>query len=516
MPLRISGLQSGFDTDGAVKEMMQAYRMPYNSMLRKKQVFEWQRDAYRDMNTKLTDYRNNKLFKYKLETTFNANKSSVTGNTSALTATPSSSATPQTLAINVTTLAKSAAKYSDADIRSDATFSASQALATQSAKLNNAPTGDGIYTVSVNGTAVTLDANTESLNTMLNKITSQTNVSAFFDSSTGKVSFNAKNSGLTNGTSGTDQHIEFVDDVDDAFLVDVLGINIGTNNVGNSVAGTDAAMTINGMATTRTSNTFEINGTTINLLQTSGGTPTTISVGQDIDGQVETIKKFISEYNEILGAVQSKIKEPKYRDFQPLLIEEKESMKDSEIEKYEKKAQSGLLKNDTILKSLETKLRGHTQNAVDTGSATYKTLSSIGIASSNYQDNGKLTLKSESKLRAALAAAPDKVMAIFNNAGNGDSNTSDVGIVHKMYDDVKASMDLIVKKAGSFGAFESASSIGSQLSKLNKEIFRKNNYLGDMENKLYLQFSRMERAMSEFNSQSAYLGNTINAMQGTK
>jgi flagellar hook-associated protein 2 len=85
-----------------------------------------------------------------------------------------------------------------------------------------------------------------------------------------------------------------------------------------------------------------------------------------------------------------------------------------------------------------------------------------------------------------------------------------------MYDDVKASMDLIVKKAGSFGTLESASSLGSQLSKLNKEIMRKNNYLSDVENKLYLQFSRMERAMSEFNSQSAYLGNTINAMQGTK
>jgi flagellar hook-associated protein 2 len=514
--MRISGLQTGFDTDTAVKEMMQASRMPYNSLLRKKQVFEWQRDAYREMNTKLTDYRNNKLFKYKLESTFNANKAAVTGNTSALTATPSSSASAQTLQINVTALAKAASKYSDADIRSDSTFSASQALATQSAKLNNAPTGDGVYTVTINGTAVTLDANTESLNGMLNKITSQTNVSAFFDSTTGKVSFTAKNSGLTNGTSGTDAHIEFMDDPDDAFLTDVLGINIGTNNAGNSVAATDATMTINGMATTRSSNSFEINGTTINLLQTSGGTPSTVTVGQDIDAQVAAIKKFVEEYNEVLGAVQSKIKEPRYRDFQPLIEEEKETMKDSDIEKYEKKAQSGLLRNDAVLKSLETKMRNITQKAVDNGSATYKTLSSIGIGSTNYTDNGKLSIKSESKLRAALAAEPDKVMAIFNNAGNGDANTADVGIVHQLYDQVKSSMDLIVKKAGTFGTFEKASSIGSQLSKINKEILNKNNYLTNLENKLYLQFSRMERAMSEFNSQSAYLGNTISAMQGAK
>jgi flagellar hook-associated protein 2 len=516
MPMRISGLQTGFDTDTAIKEMMQASRMPYNSLLRKKQVFEWQRDAYRDMNTKLTDYRNNKLFKYRLESTFNANKATVTGNTSALTATPSSNATAQNLQINVTALAKAASKYSDGDIRSDATFSASQALATQSAKLNNAPTGDGIYTVTINGTAVTLDANTESLNSMLNKITSQTNVSAFFDSTTGKVSFTAKNSGLTNGSTGIDPHIEFVDDVDDAFLADVLGINIGTNNAGNSVAATDATMTLNGLATTRKSNTFEINGTTISLLQTSGGTSTTVKVGQDIDAQVATVKKFIDEYNEILGAVQSKVKEPKYRDFQPLIEEEKEAMKDSDVEKYEKKAQSGLLRNDAILKSLEMKMRNITQKAVDNGSSTYKTLSSIGIGSTNYSDNGKLAIKSEAKLRAALEAEPDKVLAIFNNVGNGDANTDDVGIVHQLYDQVKSSMDMIVKKAGTFGAFEKASSIGSQLSKLNKQILDKNNYLSNLENKLYMQFSRMERAMAEFNSQSAYLGNTINAMQGAK
>ena len=516
MTMRISGLQTGFDTDTAIKEMMQAQRMPYNNMLRKKQVFEWQRDAYREMNTKLTDFRNNKLFKYKLETTFNSNKATVTGNTAALTATPSSSATPQTLAINVTTLAKSAAKYSDAAIYSDPTFSASAVLTSESAKLNNAPTGDGIYTVTINGTAVTLDANTQSLNSMLNKITRETNVSAFYDSSTGKVSFSAKNSGLTNGTSGTDAHIEFVDDPDDAFLVDVLGINIGTNNAGNSVAGTDAAMTINGMATTRTSNSFEINGTTINLLQTSGGNASTVTVGQDIDAQVETIKKFISDYNDALGSIQGKLKEPKYRDFQPLIDEEKEAMKDSDIEKYEKKAQSGLLKNDGILRMLESKLRGLAQKSVDNGSTTYKTLSSIGIGSSDYKDEGKLTLKSESKLRAALAAEPDKVMAIFNNVGNGDSNTSDVGIVNRMFDEVKTGIDLIVKKAGTFGAFENVSSLGSQLSRLNKEIFRKNDYLNNLENKLYLQFSRMERAMAEFNSQSTYLSNTVMAMQNAK
>jgi flagellar hook-associated protein 2 len=207
------------------------------------------------------------------------------------------------------------------------------------------------------------------------------------------------------------------------------------------------------------------------------------------------------------------LKEPKYRTYQPLLDEEKEALKDTEITKYEEKAKSGMLRGDSILSLLETRMRTSVSTPVETGSTKYKTLSSIGIdTGASYTDNGKLRIKSESKLRAALAEEPDAVMAIFNQAGNGDSNTNDVGIVNRMYDQFQTSMDLIKKKAGVFGSLENSSSIGSQLITLGKEILRKNDYLNGLENKLYLQFSRMERAMSDFNAQSSYLSNNISAM----
>lgn len=51
--MRIGGLASGMDIDTLVEKLMQAERAPLDKLEQKKQTYEWQRDAYRDVNTKL-------------------------------------------------------------------------------------------------------------------------------------------------------------------------------------------------------------------------------------------------------------------------------------------------------------------------------------------------------------------------------------------------------------------------------------------------------------------------------
>ncbi len=55
--IRISGLASGIDTETMIKQLMQAERAPVDRLSQKKQTLTWQRDAYREMNRVLLDFR---------------------------------------------------------------------------------------------------------------------------------------------------------------------------------------------------------------------------------------------------------------------------------------------------------------------------------------------------------------------------------------------------------------------------------------------------------------------------
>lgn len=48
--MRIGGLASGMDIDSIVEKLMVAERMPMDKLEQQKQIYEWQRDAYRDVN----------------------------------------------------------------------------------------------------------------------------------------------------------------------------------------------------------------------------------------------------------------------------------------------------------------------------------------------------------------------------------------------------------------------------------------------------------------------------------
>ena len=56
MVMRVGGLASGMDIDALVEKLMSAERVPLNKLQQKKQTYEWQRDAYRGVNTKLKTF----------------------------------------------------------------------------------------------------------------------------------------------------------------------------------------------------------------------------------------------------------------------------------------------------------------------------------------------------------------------------------------------------------------------------------------------------------------------------
>src|SRR5690554_578459 len=114
--MRISGLSSGIDTEGLIKDLMNAERIPMDRVFRQKVKAEWKRDAYRDINTKLLQLRN-KVWDLRLQGSFSTR--TVTSSNSALvSATATGAAIDGTYDITVKSLATSGSLVSNEGISS--------------------------------------------------------------------------------------------------------------------------------------------------------------------------------------------------------------------------------------------------------------------------------------------------------------------------------------------------------------------------------------------------------------
>ena len=101
--------------------------------------------------------------------------------------------------------------------------------------------------------------------------------------------------------------------------------------------------------------------------------------------------------------------EKRYNDFPPLTEEQKSEMSEKDIELWEEKAMSGLLRNDSILQGIVYDMRKALNDrvaGVDIG------LSDIGITTGKWYEHGKLYLD-EDKFRKTIAEEPDKVEELF-------------------------------------------------------------------------------------------------------
>jgi flagellar hook-associated protein 2 len=503
MVMRIGGLASGFDTDSIIQKLMQAQRIPMDKLSQKKQTFEWQRNAYRELNTKLTEFRNNAVFNMKLESNVSPKKASIVGNSTTVQASASANASSGSIVLDVQSLAKAASNYSSSSIGTT-DFKAGNLLSKsfEDGQLNY-PDTEMLenYSFKINGAEITVDPTKDTLNSVITKINRDTNVTAFYDSVTGQMSFMSKETGSINGVTKDAAAITF-EDVDGDFLSNVLKV---TNGSGNEQLGEDAVVTINGMQTTRSSNSFSINGVQITLLEAKPGSLVTINISNDVDATVNKIKEFITSYNEMLSYLNNLSSEPKYRSFVPLTTEQKAEMSEKEIENWEKQAKSGLLRGDPIIAEAINALRSSTAAVMNTGNPDYKMLTSIGITSGNYAENGKLYLSDENKLREALADDPDAVMKMFTMAGEDKTTRSDEGVAARMHTDLMASLDLIAARAGKFLTLSDESPLSKLILGVDKDITAMNRRLTDIENKYYRQFGAMETAINKLNSQSTSL-----------
>ena len=91
MPIRMSGMISGMDTDALVKELMSAQSMKKTKIEQKKTKLEWKQEKWAELNTKIYKLYTDQLSKLRLAGNYAAKKAS-SSNENIITATASTSA----------------------------------------------------------------------------------------------------------------------------------------------------------------------------------------------------------------------------------------------------------------------------------------------------------------------------------------------------------------------------------------------------------------------------------------
>ncbi|MFC7393848.1 flagellar hook-associated protein 2 [Scopulibacillus cellulosilyticus] len=496
-PLRISGLASGMDIDSMVDKLMQAERKPLDKMNQDKQKLEWQRDDYRDMN-KLLDDLSKMTLDMKLQSTYLTKKTS-SSDDSKVTATAGGNIGNATYTLSGVDLATSAHNQSTGRIAGN-DFDPDKSLSEMQDRFQpplsmEDPIDFKITTYDQDGKPVEKEFNfdqSKSLNDILKDInSSDLGVNAFYDQSTGKVSFTRTDTGNMNEDG---PEMEFTGNL----LINTLKLDT-TKETG----GKDASFTLNGLQTTRHSNSFTVNGVTFNLKNNSPDNETvTINVESDTDAVYKKITDYINKYNDVIGQINAKISETQNRDYPPLTDDQKKDMKDDDIKLWEDKAKSGMLHNDSILSNVLTQMRKAFYSPVKGVDSKADQLAKIGMTtSSDYRDNGKLIIDPD-KLKQAVTDDPQGVMDLFTKSGD---NFDSEGIAKRIDDSIKDAMNQIKQKAGNSTMVDSQFSLGRSLDDLNDRIKTFQDHLNGVENQYYKQFTAMEQAIEQANQQATYL-----------
>ncbi|SDD40447.1 flagellar hook-associated protein 2 [Paenibacillus sp. CF095] len=510
--MRINGF-SGMDIDSMVKELMTAKRAPLDKLNQKKTLMEWQRDSYRELNSKMYEFRNTKLQQtYRQSAALNTQKAIVTGNTDAVRVDATSAANGIPMKISVEALATATKGETDGV---GLGYKASQSLAelvkgvkfgTSNSSITEADNKEE-YKIKINNGQELTFKGSDSISSVVAKINSASDlkVTATFDELTGKLSIASK----TLGSKG-EVSIGTLDPAANS-LLDVFKTD--KTQAFTPVTGTDAIVKINGVELKDPrpeSNIITYNGVQMNLLAVTvtrdasnniiSDNPFTISTQSDPQKALDSMKAFVDDYNKMLTLLNTKVGEEKYRSFQPLTDEQRKSMTESDIKLWEEKAKSGLLKNDDILADLVSKMR----NIMGENMGQ---LSNIGITGGKYFEGGKLILD-EAKFKEAVLNNPQQVADLFQGTGTGVKDS----IFGKLYDDFDKTMDKIATRAGTTkfsgdlnSIYKEESIMGRELKGYNKEISALEKRLTALENRYYKQFTAMETAMSKYQSQASSL-----------
>ncbi|MBE5876009.1 MAG: hypothetical protein E7290_03870 [Lachnospiraceae bacterium] len=537
--LRVTGMYSGIDTESVISQLVDAKSTKVTKLKNEQKKLEWKQTVWQDLNSKIYSLYSGTLSKLRLSSAYHK-KSTTCSDTTKATVVASSSAVEGTQTLKIEQLAKAGymtgaeleqkvTKEQDEDgkmVTKKVDWTTSDKLSEISSSLVGEKieitvgTGDDKKTTSIE---ITSDM---TINNLVSKMKSA-GVNANFDTVNQRFFISAT------GT-GTDKEFQLSGSGSNTLAT--LGIDANATYANGSecirIAAQDAKIVLNEATFTSDSNTFSINGLTINA---TGVTEEEISIvtSTDYEGVYDTIKDFIDEYNELICEIDKMYNADSARKYDVLSDEEKEAMTDEEIENWENKIKGSLLRKDSNLFSImnsltstmmqgfytkhltEEEKKGMTDIQIekwyeDNGEKMY--LSTFGIKTMSYfeaedfehhayhidgNEDDESTATKEDKLKAMIASNPEGTAEFFSGLCKGlyealdktMSETTDYSSIYKVYNDKK---------------------LKSDYDDYTKRIKEAEDELNDYEDRWYEKFSAMETALAKLQSNSSAVTSMLN------
>ena len=493
MPIRITGLNSGLDTETIISALVSSYNYKTQKYQKAQTKLSWKQDAWKELNTKIYSLYTS-VGNLRFSSAYNMKNATVSDSTK-VSVTAGSDAANGSYSVQVTSLAKAGYLTGNKIEKTDNT------AATSSTTLAELGYTGGDGKISVNGKEITISGDTK-ISAVVNKL-KDAGVNASFDAKNGRIFVSSKKTGEAN-----DFTLEGVDAAGTAAL-ESMGLGTGASRI----AGSDAKIFVNGAEFTSESNTFAINGMTITATgitaldenNMTDDTAVNVTVNTDTQGIYDKIKDFLTQYNSIINEMTALYNADSAKGYEPLTDEEKDAMSDTEVEKWEAKIKDSLLRRDDTLSGLISSMTNAMSKGVEIGGKNYY-LSSFGIKTLGYMkapkneqnayhidgDEDDVNVSGNAdKLMAALAEDPDTVMDFMK------------GLASNLYEAVDSRM-----KSSSLSSVYTVyndKEMASEYSDYTSIITKWQERLEQQEEYYYQKFAAMETALSKLNSQTSSL-----------
>ncbi len=501
MPIRITGMNSGLDTESIITALTQTKQTRLDNFKGDQKKLTWKQDKWKELNKKVVSFYNGTLSSMRFSSAY-TKKVTTASNSSAVSVVTGDGAMMTDQSLSIKSLAKSAyltgnaVTYKDGDETKAATKSTTmeQLNITEPTTLEikvgkTAESATNSMQIEI-GTGDTID---DVLTKLRNKA-SESGIEMEFN-------YDEANNRFFASSKKQGEDYNFYVTASDA------ATKLGFDST-NYVKGSSAKIELNGVEYTSNSNTFDINGLTITAKDVAEDI--TLSTKQDTSGIYDNIKKMLKEYNDLMKEISTAYNADKAKKYSMLTDDQKEEMTEKEIEEWENKIKDGLLSGDETLSNIKNGLRDIMGNGFDItlkdGTTSKLYLSSFGIATGSYfntEENERDALhidgdKDDSTtsgntdiLSAMISSDPDAVRGFFTKLSQS--------VYGKLSDLMKGS-----EYSSSYTIYEDKL-MASQYSSYNTKITDAQKALEAAQDKLYKRFSTMETALAKINSNSGSL-----------
>lgn len=499
MPIRITGLNSGLDTEAIISALVSSYDYKTEKYKKAQTKLSWKQEKWKDLNSKIYSFYQS-VGNLRFSNAYDL-KSTVSSDSTKVTIGTGSNAPNGTQKLNVLRLAQAGYMTGNKLSKTDGQPVKGSTKLSELGYIN----GDAKLKVTLeDGTTKEIEVKSDmTVDQFVGKL-KETGLNANFDEANGRIFVSSKDSGKAGdfkiegvGTEGQNALKQF---------------GLDTANGATKIDGQDAKIKLNGVEYTSSSNSFSINGLNLTVQGVTGDgddKAVTITTNTDTQGIYDKVKDFLTQYNSLINEMTSLFNAPTAKGYEPLSEEEKKAMSEKEVEQWEQKIKDSLLRRDDSLESILSAMTSSMSQGVEIDGKKYY-LSSFGINTMSYL-NAPANQQNAYHIDgdpddATSAGKPDKLMAAINS----DPDTV-VGFMQKMAENLYNAIDEKMKSTSLRSAYTvyNDKEMASEYSDYTSIIKKWEERLQRQEDYYYKKFAAMESALSKINSQAGAFGNML-------